>query len=126
MYAIGKFVRQRQVIENFHVCPNFPAAHSHRPDWPGAQEPVQNIQIVAVLLDNKVARVVAISEPVPQLLDLRIRVRHTFEWISINPKSAGVRQCSDLARLDALVRFEIPRTVPLLKTEPELLFPLCF
>ncbi len=114
------------MIENFHVGPNLPAAHSHRPDWPGTQEPVQDIQIVAVLLDDKVAGVLAISEPVPQLLHLRIRVRNSFERIVIDPKSAGISQRSDLARLDALVRFEIHRTVALLKAEADILLRVGF
>ena len=87
------------MIEDLHGGAHLGAAHAHRADGPRIQEPVQHVEVVAVLLDDEVARVVVVAEPVAQLLDFRIGVRDALERIAGDPERARIHQFADLAGL---------------------------
>ena len=74
------------MVENLHGGAHLGAAHPHRADRAGIEEPVQHVEVMAILLDDEIARVIAIAEPVPQLLDFRIRVRDALERILCDPE----------------------------------------
>ena len=109
------------MVEDFHVGADLAAATSDGADGVRIQEPVQHVEIVAILLDDEVAGVIAIAEPVAQLLDLRVGIRHARERIAADPISTRVHELADIAGLKALERFQVNGAVALLETEPRFL-----
>ena len=59
--AVGEFERQRKVIQDLHGGAHLGAGHADGANGVRVQEPVQHVEIMAILLDNEVARVIAIG-----------------------------------------------------------------
>src|ERR1022692_4631186 len=77
--AFGKLERQREVIQDLHGRAHLGAGHADGANGMRVQEPVQHIEIVAILLHDEVARVIPVAEPIAQMLDLGVVVRRALE-----------------------------------------------
>ena len=82
---------------------------------------MQRVQVVAVLLDEEVARQIAAAKPIAQLIHLGVRVGHALERVGVDPETARVDELADAALLQPLVSFEVGRPVALLEAEEETL-----
>ena len=60
------------------------------------------------------------------MLDLRVGVGVALERIAADPKGAGIHQFADLPFADALVRFQVNRSVALLESDRDVLFGIGF
>ena len=118
--AVGVLIFDGEVIEDIAVLglgPDLTASHSGAFDGMGTDGPVDDIQVVDVLLDDMVARQPGVEQPVTDL-PLHVRpflclVAHPVCHSRLNPESAHVPvalsgdDVSDIAVVDTFQNFQI-------------------
>src|ERR1017187_3351677 len=118
---VGEFEDHAQVVADLHGGAHLAPAHAHRADGPRIEEPVQIVEIVAILLHHEIAGIVFVAEPIAQLLDLGVGIRHPRVWVVGDPERPRVDDFPDLPFLNALVRLQVNQAVALLEARREVL-----
>ena len=119
VHAVGEFEAEREVVHDFHVLADRRAAIADRASRQRPDEPMQDVEVVAILFDDDVAGIIAIGEPVAQLMNRGIVVGPEFPRVSRDPGSGGHRQLAELSGLEAAIGLQISLAVTLLKTGRE-------
>jgi hypothetical protein len=116
--VISRFVGDHaEVVQNVHILAHLLVAAPDGGQRQAAQEPVQHVEIMAVLLHDDVARIVLVAEPIAQFGVGRV-VGFVREGVIGNPESPCVGQLADVAAPDALVRLQVLATGALLGNLP--------
>src|SRR5260370_17063141 len=91
-----------------------PPAVSHCLYWMGSHEPIHHVEIVAVLLDDDIAALLAIKKPVADWL-FACRVTLANRQPAAYPRRADGYDSAQLARFHDLITLPVIRAVALLK-----------
>src|SRR5580700_7166008 len=126
MDAVGKLEREGEMIQNLHRRAYLSAGHAHGANGARVEEPVQHVEIVAVLLHDEIAGVIPVAEPVAQVLDFGVVVRRALERIAADPERTRVDQFADLAFADPLEGFQVDWAVALLESDGDVLLGIGF
>src|ERR1035441_9992296 len=82
-----------------------------------SQKPMQDVQVVAILLDDDIAGQFPVAEPVPHPFQSRVWVGFTRERVVGDPGRTGTGKFADVSRLDPPVALQVLGGAALLEAD---------